>query len=451
MRGVSQRSTPALWLPTIWLLVSASRPVGRWLDGGAPGDPGGSVLDQLVLGVLISAAVIVLCRRRAPLSSIVQGNAWLLVLFAYLGISIVWSDIPFVSLKRWVRACGDPLMALVVLTELSPLYAMETVLYRCAYVLVPVSAALIKYVPALGRSYGRWNGEEMWTGVATHKSSLGPLCAVAAIFLTWSLLRRWRAGMLGRHPLRTACDLVVLAVALTLLRGPAVYFSATSLGMFFVSLGALLSLSMYRSLRAVVARHLIPMVLSLCLVCVISYDWLIDISSSMAGRDETLTGRTEMWHALINFASQNPLLGVGYGGFWAPGNRELEEIFTSQFILAQSHNGYLATYVETGLLGVMLLSFFLLGYCRQLTDQMRRNPDWALFGLCVLLMSLMYNYTESGFLQAGTLLWSVLIFMTVVFSWSSRHALIEHSRVHTLGGVTAGSARLVQRRGRGER
>ena len=74
-----------------------------------------------------------------------KNNIWILVLFLYLGISILWSDFMGVSFKRWIRATGDLVMALVVLTEPAPYEAIKTLINRCAIVLIPLSLLFIKY------------------------------------------------------------------------------------------------------------------------------------------------------------------------------------------------------------------------------------------------------------------------------------------------------------------
>ena len=60
---------------------------------------------------------------------------------------------------------------------------------------------------------------------------------------------------------------------------------------------------------------------------------LVDISSTF-GRDETLTGRSEIWATLVPFAMKRPILGHGFGGFWTDARREI-------IAASHGHNGYL--------------------------------------------------------------------------------------------------------------
>jgi exopolysaccharide production protein ExoQ len=243
------------------------------------------------------------------------------------------------------------------------------------------------------------------------------LCTLSAFLLIWSLLREWRSGNLLKKRSQTFADAFVLAIAIFLLRGPGSY-SATSIGILIVGIAMLLLLYRRENLARYVSRHLKAGVVSLALMYWLFYDLLLPMVTSILGREDTLTGRTDIWRPLLDFASHNPILGVGYGGFWAPGNMELEEHFSSQFILAQAHNGYLAVYVELGLVGILLLAAFLLAYCGKVRRCIDYAFDWGVYGICLLPMSMLYNYSEVGFLQSPNYLWSTILFLTVVFSAS---------------------------------
>ncbi len=366
--------------------------------------------------MLIGLSGLILFRRRINWSQILKYNFWLILMFVYAGISISWSEIPFVSFKRWFRSTGDILIALVVLSERMPLSALESVIRRCAYVLIPFSLVLVKYMPHLGRAYASWSGGEMWTGVTLQKNSLGELCGLSIFFLMWALLREWRSGGLWKNTVQNCADVFVLVIALFLLRGPEDSYSATAVGSLMIGIILLFLLMGRENLSRSVASSLKAASVSLVLMYLLFYDSIMQIIAPALGRDETLTGRTDMWGPIIEFASRNPLFGVGYGGLWAPGNWELEAIFTPHFILANAHNGYLAIYVELGVVGLILLGLFLLAYCGRVRNGIKHSLDWGIFGICLLPMAMLQNYSEVSFFQSPNYLWSMMVFLTVVFS-----------------------------------
>ena len=102
----------ALWLPVVWLSIGASRSVDQLLGGLQPeavGDPymKGNPLDVLIFAGLLAAGLIVLSARRRHVRTFLRANGPLLVFFFYCGASVLWSDYPFVSLKRWIKAVAQ--------------------------------------------------------------------------------------------------------------------------------------------------------------------------------------------------------------------------------------------------------------------------------------------------------------------------------------------------------
>src|SRR6516162_2843176 len=105
----------ALWIPTLWMMIAASRPVASWFGDGTADS--GSVSNQIVLLGLMALGLFVLIRRGVDWPLIFRANSWLWILLFYMLASAAWSDIPGASLKRWIREVQAPLMALVVLTD----------------------------------------------------------------------------------------------------------------------------------------------------------------------------------------------------------------------------------------------------------------------------------------------------------------------------------------------
>ncbi len=418
---IDQKRNPAasraLWVPTFWLLIMGSRPVGRWFAPGSNSvgsDAAGSPLDRLVLNSLILIALFVLSRRKMNWSRVFKDNLWLILLYVYLGTSVLWSDFPFSSFKRWFKITGAVVMAFVVLSELKPLQALESVIRRCAYVLIPLSIVLIKYFPEYGVVYSRWEGTRMGIGVTTHKNSLGVLCALSVFFLIWAAFRKWRSGEFFKNSSQTYADALVIGIALFLLFGGGGTYSATSIFIFIVGIASLFVLSRMKNFTRYVANHLKAVMIAGLLIFLLFNSVLLPMVTSSFGRNESLTGRTDIWSSVLDLASRNPLLGVGYGGYWglAEGSYSME--------VKQSHNGYLDVYLQVGMVGIVALFAFFLAFCNKVRREFDHVFDWGVFGICFLLMVLLYNYTEASFLETSYM-WTTMVFLTVVFSGLCLH------------------------------
>src|SRR5207247_1059369 len=88
-------------------------------------------------------------------------------------VAIVWSEFPFVALRRWTKVIGHPVLALILLTEPDPKQALITLMKRWAYLVIPISILFIKYYPKWGRNFDYWTGMAFNTGVTAGKNTLG--------------------------------------------------------------------------------------------------------------------------------------------------------------------------------------------------------------------------------------------------------------------------------------
>ncbi len=415
---VERRASPdvslAVWIPTLWMMTMASRPLGIWFGSGqshlAGGNESGSELDRWTLTVLGVLAIIVFVLRRFDWLASLRQHKWLVAVLAFMFVSTFWSDFTLIALRRWVREIIAVVMALLLMSESSPKQAFASVLRRSAYVLIPFSLVLIKYYPALGRVYGRFSGEEMWTGVTGQKNQLGRLCLISAFFLLWALFRRWRERRAADGRYQAWADAAVVLMALYLLKGSD---SATSIAILAVGSATFLGLRSFRKLKLnVPIAGLLALVIFL-IAFGASTPFLggssVAAFTGALGRDSTLTGRTEVWADVLPAREQQPLLGYGLGSFWTDARRKLYDIPTS-------HNGYLDILLELGEVGFALYTVWLLSCARQLHRALAQDYDWASFGICFLVMCLLYNITESALNSFTEHMTAVLALTCIVVS-----------------------------------
>ncbi|HTG43662.1 MAG TPA: O-antigen ligase family protein [Verrucomicrobiae bacterium] len=303
-------------------------------------------------------------------------------------------------------------MATVILTEKAPDKALESILRRTAYSLIPFCIVLIKYVPEFGVLYGRYSGGLMWVGVATQKNSLGVLCLVSVFFCFWALLRGWKDQQSGSKGLQKYGDALVALIGLYLLKGPSnAGASKTSLVVLAVGTSLLLALREMRKRGRFLDRRffVILMTLAYCYGLGVPFG-LTSLFAGLVqalGRDTTFTGRTEIWEELIPIAMNSPILGCGYGGFW------VKPVETG---VNEAHNGYIDVLLEQGIVGLLLLFHFVISVCRTSYKVLPSRFWWASFGLSFLLMSVFHNASESTFLKTSDFFWTILVFVSMVVS-----------------------------------
>src|SRR5438552_11701797 len=170
-RDRDTKTSPALWLPVIWTFLGASRMASQWL-GVQPIDAmdltlEGSPFDRLILLGFLFAGFAVLAARSERVGALLRANKLVALFFCYCAVSVLWSDFPFVAVKRLTKGLGNLTMVLIVLSDLNPAAATKRFLAWSGFLLMPLSVLLIKYYPALGRVYNRWTWEAYFTGVST--------------------------------------------------------------------------------------------------------------------------------------------------------------------------------------------------------------------------------------------------------------------------------------------
>jgi O-antigen ligase len=420
-REKSARTSNALWLPVLWFSIIGSRPASAWLNiwfginFGASGDGldaqlDGSPTDAAILGVLLAAGMLVLSRRKSRVRSSLRGNFPVILYFTYCLASVLWSPFPEVAFKRYLKAIADLTMALIVVTESDPAGALRRLFSWVGFLLLPASLLLMRYSP-LGRGYDP-DGHFMNTGVTTNKNTLGLITFIVALGALWSFIHAYRSRpRLERTRLLYARGALV-GFALTVLLQA---HSATSWAC--LMLGSVLILATqlpYMRQRRGRIHALVLTVLAAGGVAI-----LLGGESGVLhamGRDATLTGRTDIWRAVIPMCP-NPLIGAGFESFWNGFGDNVRGLSTFQRGINSAHNGYIDVYLNLGWVGVTLIGFILAGGYRRTVATYRQNPQLAGLMLAFVATNVIYSITEAGF-RILTPTWICLLIATLAPSGS---------------------------------
>lgn len=414
-RKQAPKVSSALWIPSIWMLYEASRPLAAWLMVAEAEDAGSSPFDQIFLIGLLCLGLLVLVRRKVNWYSTLKQNVWLMILLSYMFVSVLWSDIPFVSFKRWIREFEAVVMAFVLISEEDPRQALECLLRRVAYIHIPLSWILIKYFPNYGVQYSQWTGDLMWVGVSTQKNGLGTLCLISIFFIVWTLVRRWQGSNIAVSRCHTPAEVLLLVLAIMLLKGPGGAYSSTSgysstaVTALAVGLTTFFGLTWRKKRGGYVAGN----ALSSLVVLMIGYGTALPFAgeqlegvTSALGRDSTFTGRTSIWAKLVPVFEERPVLGCGFGGFWTPETRAI-------YIFGQAHNGYLQVLMELGMIGLVLASVFLVSCVRKAARALTKSFDWAGLCICLVVMAALQNVTEASMNTFTNFLSAVVLFAAI--------------------------------------
>jgi len=362
----------------------------------------GSPLDRNIFTALIVAAIIVLALRGGKVGTLLRANAPIVSFLLYCGLSIIWCEFRDVAFKRWIRAVGDFAMVLIVLSDPSPLAAVESFLSRVGFAIVPLS---ILY--DLGRGF---SGRGWHYGLTVNKNMYGLIGMVLGIAATWrflTILRDRERGGSSRAALIAHGSLLALTMWCLWSSN-----SVTSMGCFV--LGSILIIGMRRwSLaRKPALVHFVMASLILLALYAEVLNPNVGIVSAI-GKDPTLTGRTDLWPSVIAM-SPSSWFGAGYESFWlGPRLKNLWNIFVWR--PNEAHNGYIEVYLNLGWTGVMLLGVVLLSGYRRIVRGLRQDTDTNSLWLAYFLVAVVYNLTEAGFRMFSPIWIVLLLSISAVF------------------------------------
>jgi exopolysaccharide production protein ExoQ len=411
----------SMWVPLIWIMIIGSRAIGQWLNMEAPATlEEGSYIDRIILSVLIGSAAIIIIKRKINWIGIIRENRFFALFLMYCFISIVWSEYPFVSFKRFTKEFGNVLMVLVVITELNSNEAVMTILRRCAYILIPLSVVLIKYFPHLGRTFDFWTGEATNVGVTTSKNMLGNLCLISGMFYVWDIIvQRRNRRERGENIKETGLDYFVKAMMIVMILW--LFYKAQSttstICLFLAMLISIISTRPgIRSNPKILIRAIV--IATITYICI---DMLFDVQENLyswIGKEKTLTGRSDLWVDVMSF-DINPIIGTGYDSFWL--GERLEYMWGKYWWKPTgSHNGYIETYLNLGLIGIAILVGIIVAAFKTTVRNCYSNYSFGIWQLSVILVTIIYNFTEVAF-KGTMLVW--FVFMLSFINASHRRTI----------------------------
>ncbi len=403
-------ASSALWLPFLWIFFACSRFPAQWLvvlgvpTGAFGPSADGTPIDAAIFLSMTLLGLRVLSRRGFSLREFNFENRWIALFFFFALFAILWSEMPFISFKRWVKILAHPVMALVILTDPDPVAAIRLVFRKVAILVLPLSLLFVRYYPAIGRSYDYWTGVPFTSGVTTIKNTLGCVCFIFAVFFLWELVAAWKVKdrATRRAQLITGAGFLVLALYLLHLAR-----SATSQVCFI--LGAITIVGL--STRAINPRYIGTTLVGLIAVG-LTGDALFGLRDAiirMLGRRPDLTDRTHLWEALSGIPI-NPFFGAGFESFWM--GERMAALTANGYGFGQAHNGYLETYLNLGVVGLSILVISIIVGFHKIRADLIKHPMLGRLELAFLLAIIAYNYTEAAF-KANQPLWTIFCIIAI--------------------------------------
>ena len=415
-----------IWIPLIWMFILASRSISSWanitaelpeLSGIIDGNP----IDRNILILFIIIGIVILIKLNVNWIEIIKNNKMIFVFLLYCFISFIWSDYPFVSVKRLIRTFGLIVMVLILKCQESPVDYVAAILRRIAVVLPLGSLLLIKYFPEYGRYYSRWSYETIYSGISDNKNGLGAACLISATILLWEICKRWKEKKKLLKSLEFYIYSVLIVINIYLLK---LADSSTATLCLILSLIILVTTNInYFKQNIKSITKWLAIVLAIFSIMELFFDITTEIILAL-GRNVTLTDRTLIWNLTTSLVS-NPFVGEGYGSFWL--GERVEYIWEEGYRILQAHSGYVETYLNLGLIGVGLFLGIIIVTFTRCIKICQSNFYYGQLLLTLFIIFIFYNITEGAFPKADFMTY-ILFIVTIEPHYTEMYHNVTHGR-----------------------
>ena len=310
-------------------------------------------------------------------------------------LSAFWSDSPSRTPQQAL------LMTLVILTAIWFGYALTFRQQVWSLFIGLHVLSLGSFVVALLLESARVGPDEAWVGLFGDPSTLSPIAtlgmvvAIGAWLLTRELWVRVAVGVCA------GIDVVVALEASSntgwlALGGAVAAFAVLLFGRGLVTRGV--PVKQVRAVGAAVVG-----------LAVVSIPWLVGIAADVLGRDDSSSGRREIWDFAVDSVEDRWLVGFGWFSFWDdPANRaELLERTGRQ--LDSAHSSFVETLLYLGGVGVvLLLAVVLFGFGRTWWEALG-GTSWAMaWWAAVGMFAFIENVAESR-IAFHSIFWVLLV------------------------------------------
>ncbi len=378
-------------LIVLFLIFFTNGFIQRMVSGEESSD-GNPLLRQAWLPAYAMAFVGLYLNREKALSAVMRAPFLSCVVLLTI-VSVAWSIDPATTFRRAIGLMGSTAFALYLATR----FTWPELLRLLGWTwLVVGTANLISSAvfPAFGQDHSMHEGA--WRGYYYEKNSLGGHMASAT--LVFAVL----VAADQRHKMAWIGGLVV---SMLLVFGST---SKTALLAMTVGLGIMgAAVLMRRGPR--LAIGIIWLSVTTVAATIVALTLFPEQVFALLGRDASLTGRTDIWAALLEAINVRPWTGYGYGVFWQENSEPAYWIRRAvNWTAPSAHNGWLEVCIAIGIGGVVLVALDL--FTSLVRSAFAFRAGWGgIFCAGFLLQYVLFSASESMILQQNTYLWLVYV------------------------------------------
>ena len=333
----------------------------------------------------------------------------LLILILWIvGASALWSISPDQTLRRAIALAFTTLGG-VILAARWRWAGLAEIFATALGLLALISLVVCLAIPSFGVMHELFPGA--WRGLWLEKNALGNMMTIGFMVCAAAALLEPRRAMLW-WPTAALCLLLVLLST-----------SKTSLVSCLLGCCGLVLVSIVR--RGPVGR-LVGTYGAVIGILLVGFVALVASNVVLAalGKDATLTGRTQIWAAVMRRIQDRPWLGYGYGAVWddtSPWAPLAWIIKQAGFRPGHAHNSWLEQWLGLGVAGLVAWALYFVETCIRALIALYRSPG-AYLAIPFLLVYAMTSLTESIAVTFNDCRWLFFVAIAAKLATPDAHA-----------------------------
>jgi O-antigen ligase len=398
----------------LWLVLIGTAPLQEWAFRSAIG-AGDTINQVLYIGILL---VLLLASGMPSRGELFCLPTALTVLLAYCFVSVLWAIAPLISLRRITQTAIAIWVTFRLVNDLGPARTLRMLRVAMAALLV-INFLVVFFTPYGVHSEVFGEASSVvgdWRGIIPHKNVTGAACSLTILLFLFdnrqfpkivsALVIAGSIVFLYYTNSRTSEVILVPAIALGYAIRPYSANYRTTLVIILLIIAALLLEALSANIR-----------------------FLADIFNDPG----SLTGRGAIWPLLIEYASEHPWTGAGFGSFWLIGDDSPIWTLTTGWVAIYAphgHNGFLDLLVTIGVPGLVLAIVALAIWpLLRLLLSLSINKSRRSLLLALITFCLGHNLTESSLLNGAAL---VQVFLTLTIALIYRESNASAGSHHLL-------------------
>lgn len=327
-------------------------------------------------------------------------NKLLILLSILIAASFAWSNNPITTFQRISAFFGTLIFCIYFTLRYNGKEQRELLTYALSTVLL-ISIMIALILPSYGISA---ENNSAWQGAFNQKNLLGKIMTLATITFLFYISERKR--LIPK----------ILGIVLTIISIGLIYLSQskTALLTIIILLFTIICARILQKSNKITKAFFIIFILIIIIISgfiFISYGE--DILEGI-GKENTLTGRTELWSYSLNNIINHPIIGHGYASFWIKEKNSPSEKVEYQlgWDPPHAHNGFIDLTLELGLIGLLIVIIQLIMIILRYSKLAIESREFiALWPLILTAFLLLYNLTESSLIRSNSLFLVIYIYL----------------------------------------